>query len=147
MMDKIEIREVKYTDFDTIFVFINELENQKFDVNRQREIFTENLANPYNIYLLATIDTKPVGFLSCHIQHLLHHSGLVGEIQEMYIRPESRNLGIGHKLVGKLKRIARDQRVIQLEVTSDIKRELAHKFYKNQQFIDTHKKFVCLLTE
>ena len=147
MMDKIEIREVKNTDFDTIFVFINELENQKFDVNRQREIFTENLANPYNIYLLATIDTKPVGFLSCHIQHLLHHSGLVGEIQEMYIRPESRNLGIGHKLVGKLKRIARDQRVIQLEVTSDIKRELAHKFYKNQQFIDTHKKFVCLLTE
>ena len=88
MMDKIEIRKVKNTDFDTIFVFINELENQKFDVNRQREIFTENLANPYNIYLLATIDTKPVGFLSCHIQHLLHHSGLVGEIQEMYIRPE-----------------------------------------------------------
>ena len=147
MMDKIEIREVKNTDFDTIFVFINELENQKFDVNRQREIFTENLANPYNIYLLATIDTKPVGFLSCHIQHLLHHRGLVGEIQEMYIRPESRNLGIGHKLVDKLKRIARDQRVIQLEVTSDIKRELAHKFYKNQQFIDTHKKFVYLLTE
>ncbi len=89
------IRRARVEDFKRIFNFINELENAEFEEEHQKEIFIENLSNPRNIYLVATVDEITVGFLSCHVQPLLHHSGLVGEIQEMYVSNSHRGLGIG----------------------------------------------------
>jgi PhnO protein len=140
---EVEIRRAKDSDSSCIHNFIEILENQTFKKNEQEKIFLENLNNANNIYLIAEVENEIVGFLSCHVQNLLHHNGLIGEIQEMFVHENSRNLGIGHKLVNQLKNIAREKEIIQLEVTSNIKRKNAHSFYENQDFINTHKKFVC----
>lgn len=140
-MDSIHIRTAVTEDFKTIYRFINLLENDVFDQTAQYLLFAENLANPNIVYLLAFAHQKPVGFLSCHIQNLLHHAGKVGEIQEMFVDESARSLGVGKKLIDEIKAIALQRNVVQLEVTSSFKREAAHRFYERENFTFTHKKF------
>lgn len=136
-----EIRNATAADFETVYGFINRLEDEILDRERQRAIFEYNLSNPNIIYLLAFSENEPAGFLSLHIQNLLHHGGPIGEIQEMFVPEEARSLGIGKKLMDETKRIASERGVLQLEVTSSFRREAAHRFYEREGFVHTHKKF------
>ena len=146
-MDQLTIRKVEDYDFESVYRFVGELENEVFDKAKQRRIFMENIENPVYFYLIATLHDEPVGFLSCHAQYLLHHNGLIGEIQEMYIQPEHRSLGIGQKLIDFLFFLARSKNVIQLEVTSSKHRKKALDFYQNVGFIHTHRKFIYKLND
>lgn len=136
------IRPVTETDFEAVYQFINELEDYVFPKEKQHEIFLENLANPKHIFLIAEINQTPVGFLSCHVQNLIHHGGLVGEILEMFVDASYRSHHIGKQLLDELKAIAKENNVLQIEVTSGFKREKAHAFYEREGFPHTHKKFV-----
>ncbi len=136
------IRPVTPTDFEAVYAFINTLEDCVFPKESQRQIFLENLANPKHIFLLAEINQIPVGFLSCHVQNLIHHGGLVGEIQEMYVDANYRSRQIGQQLLDELKKLSKQNNLLQIEVTSGFKREKAHAFYEREGFFHTHKKFV-----
>ncbi|RXR28513.1 GNAT family N-acetyltransferase [Flavobacterium piscinae] len=137
------IRPVSETDFEAVYQFINALEDFVFPKASQQAIFLENLSNPKHIFLLAEINQIPVGFISCHVQNLIHHGGLVGEIQEMFVLEQYRSKQIGKQLLDELKKIAKEKNILQLEVTSSFKREKAHAFYEREGFPNTHKKFVC----
>jgi PhnO protein len=136
------IRRVIETDFEVVYHFINALEERVFDKKSQHAIFIENLSNPKHIFLLAEINQTPIGFLSCHVQNLIHHGGLVGEIQEMFVDEKYRSQQIGTQLLIKLKSIAKQNNLLQIEVTSSFKREKAHAFYEREGFPHTHKKFI-----
>lgn len=136
------IRPVVADDFDQVYDFINALENHIFPKEKQLAIFLENLAHPKHIFLLAEIDNQAVGFLSCHVQNLIHHGGLVGEIQEMFVDEKYRSQQIGKQLLEALKTLAKENNLLQIEVTSGFKREQAHAFYEREGFPHTHKKFV-----
>lgn len=140
-MEAITLRFATMEDFRIIYDFINLLEEQVFDEASQREMFAVNVANPDIINLLAFAEDKAVGMISCYIQNLLHHNGKVGEIQEMFVAESARNLGVGQKLITRLKEIAKERNLKQLEVTSRLKREAAHRFYERENFNFTHKKF------
>lgn len=141
------VRFVKEVDFDAVYHFINALEDCVFPKELQHAIFLENLSNSKNIFLLAEINQIPVGFLSCHVQNLIHHGGLVGEIQEMFVLEECRSQKIGKLLLDELKKIGRQKNLLQIEVTSSFKREKAHAFYEREGFPNTHKKFVFKLNQ
>ena len=81
MKSKIKIKKVENRDLDFVYKAICELENQELDFQVFKEIFNENISNPKNLYLIAENETEGVGFISFHTQNLLHHCGLVGEIQ------------------------------------------------------------------
>lgn len=136
-----EIRNATAADFETVYDFINRLEDDILDRERQRAIFADNLSNPNILYLLAFSGNEPVGFLSLHIQNLLHHGGPIGEIQEMFVLEGARSLGVGKKLIDEIKRFANERGILQLEVTSSFRREAAHRFYEREGFVHTHKKF------
>lgn len=132
-------------DFEAIYSFINELEGQVFDKENQSKIFQEVLQNPNNIYLVAFDDETPVGFISCHAQNLLHHSGLIGEIQEMFVAEKYRSVGVGKLLIENLVAAAKQLNFLQLEVTSSKRREKAHQFYMREGFVSSHFKFTLPL--
>ncbi len=140
------IRTAVEDDFKAVYDFMNHLEETVFDVEVLKEAFIRNINNPEFNYLIAETDHISVGYLSCHSQRLLHHGGQkIGEIQEMYVRPQSRGLGIGKKLIAELREWANNQGIVQLEVTSGNKRILTHKFYEREGFIHSHKKFTLNL--
>lgn len=137
----IKVKDARPEDLDIVSDFICDLENDIFDKGVFKKIYFDNLKNKNNIYFIAW-DKKPVGYLSCHVQGLLHHGGQIAEIQEMYVVKDKRGLGIGKQLLDKLKVIAKKRKIKQIEVTSGIKRKRAHNFYRTETFRLTSYKFV-----
>jgi len=141
-MVNLNIRDVKVTDFVWIHSFVNALEETIFEIEEFKKAFEQNINNPDFIYLLAEIDGQSVGYVSCHGQHLLHHGGqFIGEIQELFVQPEFRNLGVGKQLIEHLILLAKQNGIVQLEVTSNNKRTDTHRFYERERFVQSHKKF------
>jgi len=136
------IKRARLKDIESVFVFVTALENENFDKVTFKNIYRKNIKNKDNTYLLAW-HKEPVGYLSCHIQTLLHHCGQVAEIQEMYVPVEKRGQGIGKALLDQLKSILKKRKVKRIEVTSQVTRRQAHRFYLGEDFRMTSKKFVC----
>ncbi|MBK8504776.1 MAG: GNAT family N-acetyltransferase [Saprospiraceae bacterium] len=146
-MENISIRLASENDFDFIYHSINELEESHFPRPEQGLIFSKNLQDANIIYLVASEGPIAMGFLSCYFQHLLHHGGFVGEIQEMYIDPKYRNLNIGKSMLAKLESLSMEKGVFQLEVSSNIRRTDAHRFYEQCGYLKTSLKLIKPLFE
>ena len=139
---EVKIRKVEKEDFEAVYQFICELQKKTFDKIQLQHIFIENIAKKDNIYLVACYQENLVGYISCHIQQLLHHAGKVAEIQEVFVNPEYRSQGIGKKMISRIKTLAKEQGALQLEVTTRQIRERAIQFYIRESFEDSHKKLV-----
>lgn len=140
--NEIQIRLATPDDEPIIYLFICDLEESSLDETTFHSIYQQNLVNSAIHYLVAEIQGNVVGFVSCHVQSLLHHEGKVGEIQELYIHPNARNQGIGQKLVNTLKTIAIQEQFVNLEVTTNQKRTDTVRFYEREAFKRTHFKLV-----
>lgn len=136
------IRPATFSDCDIIHQFLCDLEEEHLDPIRFRTIFRHNLNEPHHHYLVLESAGKLVGFVSCHVQSLLHHAGLVGEIQELYIANAYRNQRLGRKLVAYIESLAHNEGWINLEVTTNQKRIDTRRFYQQLGFQESHVKFV-----
>lgn len=141
MQPKIKIRKVEKQDLNFVYKSICELENEVLDFEVFKEIFNENISNPNNLYLLAEIENEDVGFISFHTQNLLHHCGLVGEIQEFFIHQNHRGKGIGRLLINEIKDFADQNNLKSIEVTTNKRRVENVMIYENLGFGLTHNKF------
>jgi len=138
----ITIRPACPTDLDSVYQFLCELEDEVLDKMAFRAVYEQNLGNPQIHYLIAELAAELVGFVSCHVQPLLHHVGKVGEIQELFVKASYRNQGIGHLLVDALERLAQQEGFVNLEVTTNQKRLDTVRFYERELFRRTHIKLV-----
>jgi PhnO protein len=141
MQSKIEIRKAEKQDLDFVYKSICELENEELDFEVFKEIFNENISNPNNLYLIAENENEALGFISFHTQKLLHHCGLVGEIQEFFIHKNYRGKGIGRQLIQKIMDYADKNNLKSIEVTTNRKRVENVLIYENLGFGLTHNKF------
>ena len=140
------IREADLEDLDIVFKFICELENEVFDYQVFKGIFEENLNNRNYVYFIAESDGQVTGFISFHTQKLLHHCGVVGEIQEFCIDSNFRNQGIGKMLIQRVKTYAEANNLKSIEVTSNKIRTENVQVYEHLGFRLTHNKFTINTT-
>jgi PhnO protein len=141
MQSKVEIRKVEKRDLDFVYSAICELEEEMFDFQVFKAIFTENISNPGNVYLVALSEKEILGFISFHTQKLLHHCGVVGEIQEFFIRQNHRGKGIGRRLMQEIMHFADQNELKSIEVTTNRRRLENVMIYENLGFDLTHNKF------
>lgn len=146
-MPEVIIRDANVNDLDSIYLMICQLEEEKLDKTHFNDTFTRNLSNPNIFYAVAVYENKTVGFISLHVQSLLHHSGNVAEIEELFVDPSMRGKGIGKKLVEHAKTIAKKQNCEVFEVSCNVRREKSHIFYQNEGLSKTHYKFTENLTQ
>lgn len=137
----LQIRAATWDDASPIYAFMCALEEATLDQSAFLTVFRRNLADPAVYYLVAEA-SEVIGFVSCHVHYLLHHGGKVAEIQELFVRPDVRNQGIGHHLIKALLTLAIQERFINLEVTTNQKRADALRFYERESFHRTHIKLV-----
>lgn len=87
-----------------------------------------------------------VGFALTTVRLILE-SGLVAELQDLYVRPEHRGSGVGSALVGDAVRWARRNDAGTLEVViAPNGRDVTHlrRYYESRGFIDEGRRIVYL---
>lgn len=141
MIPKIKIRKIENQDLNFVYKAICELENEVLDFKIFEEIFNENISNPKNLYLIAENENEGLGFISFHTQNLLHHCGLVGEIQEFFIHQKYRGQDVGLLLINEIKNFADQNDLKSIEVTTSKKRIENVAIYENLGFALSHNKF------
>ena len=144
---EIQIRKIEEKDLDFIYNSTCELQNEIFDFEVFMSIFIENISNKNNLYLIANVGTENLGYISFHTQKLMHHCGIVGEIQEFYIKPNHRNKGIGKQLLENIISYADQHKLKSIEVTTNKKRIENVLIYENLGFNLSHNKFTIYKTE
>ncbi len=140
-MHNVTVRYAGQADVEYVYQFVCLLEDMQFDRALFDKYYRLNIANPEYYYLLAADEEKPVGYLSCHGQLLLHHLNYVYEIQELYVDTSYRGKGIGRLLINHLKELLKDKDYDMLEVACGFKRPESHIFYEQVGFGRTHFKF------
>ena len=141
-MKSVIICPATFDDVTYIYDFLCDLEEQSLDTELFKTIFRKNLQNPDCHHLVAFQGQQCIGYISMHSQWLLHHCNKVGEIQELYVAPPYRGLGVGSALIQAIEQIAANEGVLHIEVTANQKRQRTHQFYENIGFTKTHYKFV-----
>ena len=139
---RLHIRAATEKDEDIVYAMICDLENKVLSRESFNFVFNHNLVQQNICYLIAELDGIPVGMGSCHVQPLLHHAGMVAEVQEMFVKEEYRSKEIGKTLVNALVGFAKSKSASQIEVTSNNVRENAHRFYQKEGFKKSHVKLV-----
>jgi len=142
-----KIRKVELKDMLTVYEQICLLEDFKLNINAFEKIFNHNMKDENILYYLAeSQDGEAFGFISCHIQNLLHHSGKVAEIQELFVRQENRAEGVGQALVKFVEQELIVLDCTSFEVTAQNKRIATHEFYSKMGFTPSHLKFTKSLS-
>jgi (aminoalkyl)phosphonate N-acetyltransferase len=139
-VEKVIIRPAQINDVESIYSKICELENNKMDKSTFAGIFKENLKKDNIFYIVAEFQGQPIGFISLHIQKLLHHNGNAAEIQELFVDSDMRGKKIGSKLINYAKDISEKHQCKSFEVSCNLKRAQAHKFYEKEGLSKTHYK-------
>ncbi|BFM42614.1 hypothetical protein CFS9_12550 [Flavobacterium sp. CFS9] len=141
MNSNIGIRKIQNLDLDFVYKAICELENETLNFEIFEAIFNENISNAKNLYLIAENETEGLGFISFHTQNLLHHCGLVGEIQEFFIHQKHRGEGVGRLLINEVLNFAEQHSLKSIEVTTNKRRVENVLIYENLGFTLSHNKF------
>ncbi|MHA8089861.1 GNAT family N-acetyltransferase [Aquirufa antheringensis] len=142
MEENYTIRKAEQSDAASVKRLLEELENREFDQEIFDRIYAEYLHTPLTLMQVAVHgEDEIVGFISCKGQSLLHHEGLVFEIQELIVTASQQGRGVGRQLIATLKTELAQLGAKSLEVTSNKKRKEAHAFYQSVGFLNSHEKF------
>ncbi|MGE6081676.1 GNAT family N-acetyltransferase, partial [Aeromonas veronii] len=101
--------------------------------------------DPASSVLLASQGDKVVGVLVWHKLAPLHVAPAWGLISALVVDEGARGAGVGAALLKGAEAMARDAGCAQLELSSSLKREAAHRFYLAQDYQERPKRFVKLL--
>jgi PhnO protein len=121
---------------------ICELENKMMPETSSEKVFRQNLQNPCVFYWVYETENRIVGFISLHINLLLHHAAPIAEIQELVVKSDFRGKRIGAKLIEVAFDTAKKENCELLEVACNRNRTESHAFYEACRFERTHFKFV-----
>lgn len=139
----LEIINATKDHLDSVYDLMCELEEEELDKNAFSDIYNANLKKENVYYLVAVEKDKVLGFISVHIQGLLHHASNIAEIQELIVTSRSQKSGIGHMLYKKAEEVAKSNNCYQLEVCCNQKRKDSHAFYQRQGMDKSHYKFTA----
>lgn len=136
------IRLATLADLDAVYQLICDLEGEALSLTFFTQNYKANLQDSTIRYIVACDGEKVIGFLSMHIQRILHHERLTCELQELNILPEYRSQGIGSKLMEYAETLAKEMGLEEVELTTRNYRIRTQEFYKRLGYEQTHLKFV-----
>lgn len=117
------------------------------EVAGARAALVEIAADPTpSIVLVAEVDGAVVG--TCQVivfRHIQHAGGWCAEIESMHVHPDQRGSGIGGLLIEAACEHAAAARCYRIQLTSNVARPDAHRFYERHGFTRSHVGFKRLL--
>ncbi len=136
------VRPASVADLESVYELLNQLKGSHHNREAFERNYTQNLSDPLVHYLVAIYNQKPVGFISLHVQRILHHEHRTGELQELIIDENYRGKGVGKQLMIAAEGLARTLNLEEIELTTRLHRTDAQEFYKSLGYSNSHLKFV-----
>jgi len=93
-------------------------------------ILKSSLKDPDYELWIAEVNGETVGFIDLWIIHDFCHGGKLGYIQNLYVAPKHRRMGVGNKLLQKIVERARELRALEIHVVTEFNNEPAIRLYK-----------------
>jgi PhnO protein len=143
MEEKITVGPALPEHAQAVYGLMCELEGSEPDKQGFQSVFEANLKDGNVHYFAALLSGKVIGFSSLHVQRLLHHTALIGEIQEIVVNESCRGRGIGQMLFERMKEAAANHGCVQLEVCCRKERKRSLEFYQKMGMECSHFK-LCL---
>ena len=140
-MDKLIIRKIILDDLDKVYELMNILYEGKLKYDRFKSIYKLKLLDKNSYYIVAIENSNIVGVLTSELQEKLHRERLQLFIEDLIVEESKRNNGIGKALIENAINFAKDNNCEVVELTSYKDNIRAHKFYKNNGFINHSIKF------
>lgn len=110
------------------------------DGRQALERLREWAGEPRAIILLAQCGGAVVGFAAvCAIPHI-QRSGYIGRVMGLAVLDEQRRAGVGRVLLEAAEAWAREQGCVDMEITSNRRRDAAHAFYPARGYEDVSPK-------
>lgn len=129
---------VEEQDLEKVYQLICELEQEIINKEHFIKVFNDGLKNQDVYYAVYHQEEKIVGFISFIVHHYLHHHHDTGEIVELVVLPEYRNLKIGEQLIQYIETIARNLKLEEIELSTSTYRKKAHRFYEAHGYEKNH---------
>jgi GNAT superfamily N-acetyltransferase len=106
------------------------------------------IANGPGGVLVAELDGEVVGVCQLIVfRHLQSQGARCAEIESVHVHPDHRGQGIGHVLMEAAIERARELGCSRVQLTSNLARPEAHRFYASLGFEPSHVGFKLVLTE
>ncbi len=144
-MNNVVIRKASLEDLNTIQELNNylfKLEKDNYDSTlikdwplskKGKEYFSDLIENHYVI--VAIVDNSIVGYLAGSIEEKGSYEEIqYGEINNMFLKEESRGLGIGKSLINYFKDYCREKNISNIKVVASFKNKNAIEFYHKNGF-------------
>lgn len=138
-MSGVEIRQAVSDDCAALSRLIGQLGYEAGEAEVAARL--EAMGRVGTLVLVAEADGRVVGCLSTSIMQVLHRLKLVGRISMMVVDEALRGLGIGARLVRAAERALAEQGCGLVEVTSNLVRTDAHRFYERLGYERTSLRF------
>lgn len=139
------IRNAELTDEEPVYEMLCDLEESRLDKELFHLVYMEYLEDTRMHCLISQEGDEVTGVLNLRIGAMLCHTGKIAEIVELVVRDGARSKGTGGQLFHRAVEIAEEAGCIRLEVSSNLKRIPAHRFYEKQGMERSHARFIIYL--
>jgi GNAT superfamily N-acetyltransferase len=136
------IREATPEDAKFVRSLLDQLGYPDFSEADAREKIELYTRPGYRILVSVDRGANVVGFIALHWFELVHWKGMMGRITAFCIDEKIRGQGFGQQLLRAGEILLLKQGAIKIEVTSNARREEAHKFYLKAGYVEDSKRFV-----
>jgi len=129
-LGSLKIRPLNETDAFTLALLAEEFMPEETTLEKRVNTLMQALKNPNYQLLLAEIDGETVGFVDQWIIHDFVHGGKLSYIQNLYVTPKHREMGIGSQLLQGIIKRAKDKEVLEIHVVTEFENKPAINLYK-----------------
>lgn len=141
MSDTIHVRPATPGDIDALLPMVEQYWRfeaiEGFEVTRIRKILGRVLDDAsLGRAWISTVYGEPAGYMLAVYVFSLEHQGLTAEIDEFYIAPQHRNLGLGAKMLSAAEEQFRSEGCTNVSLQIGRSNEDARRFYRTHGFED-----------
>lgn len=138
--NKIEFVDATVNDATAILSLVHQLEHF---ISKETLLYNlkKSIAQPeYSIFVAKEVETV-IAFAELHFTQFIHEAQPRARLTSFCVDEKYRNKNIGSDFLNFLEIICKQQPISRLELTSNIKRNDAHRFYEKNGYTFTSKRF------
>lgn len=135
-----QIRAVEKKDYAAVVELLAQLDypdNTVASFAKRYASYTEH----EGIAFVYEKEEEVLGFIAFARFPLFHCDGFAGRITALCVKETHRSAGIGKLLIAFVEDVARNSDCVLLEVTTKLARLQTHRFYEQNGFEETHKRY------